>query len=101
MGTPGGTTIPTSVYQTIVNIIDFKLSPNMAINSPKFHHQWLPESILVEKNFPESTISDLEKNKYTIEKIAQIGRTELIVIDENGNATAVADGRGDDSVSVE
>ncbi len=101
VGTPGGTTIPTSVYQTIVNIIDFKLSPNMAINSPKFHHQWLPESILVEKNFPESTISDLEKNKYTIEKIAQIGRTELIVIDENGNATAVADGRGDDSVSVE
>ncbi len=101
VGTPGGTTIPTSVYQTIVNIIDFKLSPNMAINSPKFHHQWLPESILVEKNFPESTISDLEKNKYTIEKTAQIGRTELIVIDENGNATAVADGRGDDSVSVE
>lgn len=40
VGTPGGTTIPTSVYQTIVNIIDFKLSPNMAINSPKFHHQW-------------------------------------------------------------
>ena len=101
VGTPGGTTIPTSVYQTIVNIIDFKLSPNMAVNSPKFHHQWLPESILVEKNFPESTISDLEKNNYTIEKTAQIGRTELIVIDENGNATAVADGRGDDSVSVE
>lgn len=101
VGTPGGTTIPTAVYQSIVNIIDFKLSPNMAVNSPKFHHQWLPESVLVEKNFPETTILDLEKNKYTIEKTAQIARTEMIVIDENGNATAVADGRGDDSVGVE
>lgn len=101
VGTPGGTTIPTAVYQSIVNIIDFKLSPNMAVNSPKFHHQWLPESVLVEKNFPETTILDLEKNNYTIEKTAQIARTEMIVIDENGNATAVADGRGDDSVGVE
>lgn len=101
VGTPGGTTIPTSVFQTIVNIIDFKLDPNMAVNSPKFHHQWLPESVLIEKNFPETTVADLVKNKYTIEKTAQIGRTEVIVIDEMGNATAIADGRGDDSVAVE
>lgn len=101
VGTPGGTTIPTSVYQSIVNIVDFKLSPNIAVNSPKFHQQWLPESVLVEKNFPESTIKDLEKNNYKIERTSQIGRTELIIIDENGNAIAVADGRGDDSVAVE
>lgn len=101
IGTPGGTTIPTSVYQSIVNILDFGLSPNMAVNSPKFHHQWLPESILVERNFPETTISDLENKNYKIERTDQIGRTEIIVIDEKGNATAVADGRGDDSVAVE
>ena len=101
VGTPGGTTIPTSVYQSIVNIVDFKLSPNMAVNSPKFHHQWLPESVLVETNFPETTIKDLEKNNYKIERTAKIGRTELIIIDEDGNAVAVADGRGDDSVAVE
>ncbi|QOW09261.1 gamma-glutamyltransferase [Kaistella flava (ex Peng et al. 2021)] len=101
VGTPGGTTIPTSVYQSIVNIVDFKLSPNIAVNSPKFHHQWLPETVLVEKNFPETTIADLEKNNYKIERTSQIGRTELIIIDENGNAIAVADGRGDDSVGVE
>ena len=101
VGTPGGTTIPTAVYQSIVNIVDFKLSPNMAVNSPKFHHQWLPETVLVEKNFPETTIADLEKHNYKIERTAQIGRTEMIVIDENGNAIAVADGRGDDSVAVE
>lgn len=101
VGTPGGTTIPTSVYQSILNIVDFNLSPNIAVNSPKFHHQWLPESVLVENNFPETTISDLEKKNYKIERTAQIGRTEIIIIDENGNATAVADGRGDDSVAVE
>ena len=101
VGTPGGTTIPTSVYQSIVNIIDFKLSPGMSVNAPKFHHQWLPETVMVENNFPETTLQNLEKKNYKIERVTQIGRTEMIVIDENGNATAVADGRGDDSVAVE
>ena len=101
VGTPGGTTIPTSVFQSIVNIVDFKLNPNIAVNAPKFHHQWLPEIVMVEKNFPTSTVKALETMNYKLESVSQIGRTELIVIDENGNATAVADGRGDDSVSVE
>lgn len=101
VGTPGGTTIPTSVFQSIVNIVDFKLNPNTAVNSPKFHHQWLPETVTIENNFPETTVSTLKKMSYTFESVNQIGRTELIVIDENGNAIAVADGRGDDSVAVE
>ena len=101
VGTPGGTTISTSVYQSIVNVIDFKLNPNMAVNTPKFHHQWLPEIVEVTTNFPETTISDLEKKNYKIERISGIGRTEMIVIDEQGNATAVADGKGDDSVAIE
>lgn len=101
VGTPGGTTIPTSVYQSIINLIDFKMSPNQTVNAPKFHHQWLPESVLVENNFPNSTLDVLKKKGYTFEKTGQIGRTELIVIDENGNRVAVADGRGDDSVASE
>ena len=101
VGTPGGTTIPTSVYQSIVNVVDFKLNPNFSVNLPKFHHQWLPEVVAVEKHFPETTISNLEKLGYKIERWNQIGRTEMIVLDEKGNATAVADGRGDDSVAVE
>ena len=101
VGTPGGTTIPTSVYQSIVNVVDFKLNPNFSVNLPKFHHQWLPEIVAVEKHFPETTISNLEKLGYKIERWNQIGRTEMIVLDEKGNATAVADGRGDDSVAVE
>ena len=101
VGTPGGTTIPTSVYQSIVNVVDFELSPAMTVNAPKFHHQWLPESVMVENNFPETTIQELEKKNYKVERVSQIGRTEMIVIDEKGNAVAVADGRGDDSVAVE
>lgn len=101
VGTPGGTTIPTSVYQSIVNILDFKTSANLAVNAPKFHHQWLPEKISVEENFPQSTISDLQKMNYKVAKREPIGRTELIIIDEEGNVKGVADGRGDDSVAVE
>ncbi|KQR94929.1 gamma-glutamyltranspeptidase [Chryseobacterium sp. Leaf180] len=101
VGTPGGTTIPTSVYQSIVNVIDFKLNANMSVNSPKFHHQWLPETVAFEKNFPETVIQDLEKLGYKVERWGQLGRTEMILIDDGGTVHAVADGRGDDSIAVE
>ena len=101
VGTPGGTTIPTSVFQAIVGAIDFKQNTNFSVNAPKFHHQWLPETVVVEKNFPISTIKDLEKMGYKIDKRSQIGRTEMILIDDNKTVHAVADGRGDDSVGVE
>lgn len=101
VGTPGGTTIPTSVYQSVVDVINFKLNANISVNSPKFHHQWLPEAVAFEKNFPETTISEMEKLGYKVERWNQIGRTEMILIDETGNIHAVADGRGDDSVAVE
>lgn len=101
VGTPGGTTIPTSVYQSIVNVIDFNLNTNLSVNSPKFHHQWLPEKVFVENNFPENAILELKNKGYKIEKIGQLGRVEMILIDKNGNTNAVADGRGNDSVSIE
>ncbi|WP_419868148.1 gamma-glutamyltransferase [Chryseobacterium sp. CT-SW4] len=101
VGTPGGTTIPTSVFQSIVNVVDFKVNANTSVNAPKFHHQWLPETIKVEKNFPESTIKELKSKGYTFESVDHIGKTEMILIDNNGNIQAVADGRGDDSVAIE
>lgn len=101
VGTPGGTTIPTSVYQSIVNVIDFKLNANASVNAPKFHHQWLPDTVAFENNFPETTVKDLEKLGYKAENRNQIGRTEMILVDDNGTIHAVADGRGDDSVAVE
>jgi len=101
VGTPGGTTIPTSVFQAIVGVIDFKQNANFSVNAPKFHHQWLPELVMTEKNFPETTIKSLEQMNYKIQRIPQIGRTEMILVDDNKTIHAVADGRGDDSVGVE
>jgi gamma-glutamyltranspeptidase/glutathione hydrolase len=101
VGTPGGTTIPTSVIQSLVNMIDFKMSPADAVNKPKFHHQWLPDEIMVENDFDPSTITKLEAMGYKLVKRGQIGRTELIEI-RPGNpkpVTAVADKRGDDSAA--
>jgi gamma-glutamyltranspeptidase/glutathione hydrolase len=95
-GTPGGTTIPTSVFQTLVNIIDFKMTAEDAVDKPKFHHQWLPDVIFLEKGFPEDTRADLEKMGYKTEERGAIGRTELIVVLTGGKIEAVADFRGDD-----
>lgn len=104
VGTPGGTTIPTSVFQTIVDIIDFKMSPSDAVNKPKFHHQWLPDELVVEKGFPEEVINQLKQMGYTIKGYnvpgyeVVIGRVELIKVTD-GKLEAAADSRGDDTVA--
>ncbi|MBO9593575.1 MAG: gamma-glutamyltransferase [Niabella sp.] len=98
-GTPGGTTIPTSVFQTIVNIIDFKMSTDDAVNKPKFHHQWLPDRIDIESGFPANTAAALKKMGYELYDRKQIGRTEVIKVQPDGTLEAVADHRGDDSAA--
>ena len=101
VGSPGGTTIPTSIFQSLVNILEFNLSPEAAVNNPKFHHQWLPDSVFVERTFPQETIRSLEAMGYKIHKRDPIGRTELIIINykPRKQITAVADSRGDDSAA--
>lgn len=96
VGTPGGTTIPTSVFQTLVNIIDFGLSTENAVYRPKFHHQWLPDILYTEKDFPSLTIDSLQKMGYTISERGAIGRTEVIKVLPGGQFEVVADNRGDD-----
>jgi gamma-glutamyltranspeptidase/glutathione hydrolase len=104
VGTPGGTTIPTSVFQTIVNIIDFKQSSIDAVNNPKFHHQWLPDQVMTESSFSKETIEKLKAMGYEIVNRGQIGRTEVIKILWDGKKIkeieAVADKRGDDHASA-
>lgn len=96
VGTPGGTTIPTSVFQTLVNIIDFELSAEDAVNKPKFHHQWLPDELFIEAEFPENIAERLKQIGYTVKSRGQIGRTEVIRIYADGKIQAIADKRGDD-----
>jgi gamma-glutamyltranspeptidase/glutathione hydrolase len=104
IGTPGGTTIPTSVLQTIVNILDFGLSIEDAVNKPKFHHQWQPDVIAIENGFPETVANALKGMGYTLTKRGQIGRTEVIKISRKGRKKlsfeAVGDIRGDDHAAA-
>lgn len=99
IGTPGGTTIPTSVYQALVNLVDFDMTLSDAINKPKFHHQWLPDEVFVEKEFSATTRQELEAMGYHIKERPSIGRTEAIRIMSGGKREAAADIRGDDSVA--
>jgi len=104
VGTPGGTTIPTSVFQTIVNVIDFNMNADDAVNKPKFHHQWLPDEVMIEKDFSPETKEQLEKMGYKCVNRGSIGRTELIKVLYGDSANslkieAAADKRGDDSVA--
>lgn len=99
IGTPGGTTIPTSVFQALVNLIDFNMSLDDAINKPKFHHQWFPDEVRVEKDFNPETRKLLEGMGYLIKDRNAIGRTEGIRILPNGKRDTIADRRGDDSVA--
>ncbi len=96
LGTPGGTTITTSVFQTLIDIIEFNMSVPDAVNKPKFHHQWLPDILYVENGFPADLIPKLRKMGYSVEIREPIGRTEVIRIFPNGEIEAVADHRGDD-----
>ncbi|MFI5154171.1 MAG: gamma-glutamyltransferase [Chitinophagales bacterium] len=97
VGTPGGTTIPTSVFQTLINIIEYNMSTVDAVNKPKFHHQWMPDVIEVEKDFPMAVRTELQRMGYKIQQREAIGRTEVIKILPDGQIEAVADKRGDDA----
>jgi gamma-glutamyltranspeptidase/glutathione hydrolase len=97
VGTPGGTTITTSVFQTLMNILEFGLTTEDAVDKPKFHHQWLPDEIFTEPAFPAELSSQLQKMGYTISQRGQIGRTEVIKILPGGKIEAVGDDRGDDT----
>jgi gamma-glutamyltranspeptidase/glutathione hydrolase len=98
IGTPGGTTIPTSVYQGIINVIDFHMNASDAINKPKFHHQWLPDEVMIERDFNPETRKQLEAMGYKLTERGAWSATEAIRV-VNGKKETAADKRGDDSVA--
>jgi len=97
VGTPGGSTIITSVFQTIVNVIDFNMSMQGAVAAKKFHHQWLPDEVAVEKDALDSTtVEKLRKKGYNIIQRGPIGRVDAILKTKWGYYQGGADPRGDD-----
>ncbi|HLP95578.1 MAG TPA: gamma-glutamyltransferase [Saprospiraceae bacterium] len=100
LGTPGGTTIPTSVFQVIVNVAEFGLTLPEAIQGKRFHHQWKPNQISIEEGcFSEEVQAKLEKMGHKIQDRGPIGRVEGIIKLPDGKWQGVADQRGDDAAA--
>lgn len=98
VGTPGGSTIITSVFQTILNVTDFGMTMQEAVAAPRFHHQWLPDMVSYERNGIDSlTVIELEKMGHQMRAGGASGRVDAILILPDGKLEGGADPRGDDT----
>jgi gamma-glutamyltranspeptidase/glutathione hydrolase len=98
VGTPGGSTIITSVFQTILNVTEFDQSMQRAVNSKRFHHQWLPDTIYTERGALDSlTKIKLTQKGYKIKEGGPSGRVDAILKTKSGYYEGGADPRGDDT----
>ncbi len=100
VGTPGGSTIITSVLQTILNVHEHNMSMQEAVNAPRLHHQWLPDEIRMEvSGFSESLLNELQAKGYYInfEAAPITAKVDAILIRSDGTLEGGADPRGDDT----
>lgn len=99
VGTPGGSTIITSVYQTILNVTDHKMSMQQAVNALKFHHQWLPDRTVFEPNaLTENALKGLRNKGFEIDQQkGTLGRMDCIMVHPDGTLEGASDPRADNT----
>jgi gamma-glutamyltranspeptidase/glutathione hydrolase len=100
VGTPGGSTIITSVFQTILNVLEHGMTMQEAVAAKRFHHQWLPDQILAEIGaFSPAVSAALEAKGHKIVTTQAIGRVDAILIRKKRKLEGAADPRGDDTAA--
>ena len=98
LGSPGGSTIITTVMQNILNVLDYDMTMQESVSKPRFHHQWLPDNIKFEPSFDSVVFGSLKKLGYKIDysNSKVIGKTDAILVLPDGRLEGGADPRGDD-----
>lgn len=99
-GSPGGSRIITTVLQMVVNSIDFGMNVAEATNAPRFHHQWLPDQLRVEKGFSPDTLRLLEAKGQHVKVLPAMGSTQSIMIGPDGMLYGASDPRSIDDLSA-
>jgi gamma-glutamyltranspeptidase/glutathione hydrolase len=98
LGSPGGSTIITSVFQTVLNVLEHGMTMEEAVNAPRFHSQWRPDLIMEEPNaIGKADSLALVQKGHTIKARTTYGKVDAILVMKNGKLEGGADHRGDDA----